>query len=55
MAAFSLSRPRVAQRAASNLAEIAKRSVVAAGEIALLLWMALALAFSLLLMAGFWF
>jgi hypothetical protein len=53
MAAFSLSMPRVTQRGVINLAEAARRAVIAAGEIALLLWMVLALSFSLLLMAGF--
>jgi hypothetical protein len=48
-----VSTPRVTQRGVSDLAATTRRVLVAAGEIALLLWMVLALSFSLLLIAGF--
>ncbi len=47
--------PRVTRDRATNFAEAARRVIVAAGEIALFLWMVLALAFSVLMMAGFFF
>ena len=51
--AFVISTPRITRRGVSHLVEPARRVLVAAGEIALLVWMVLALSFSLLVMAGF--
>jgi hypothetical protein len=53
--ASGVSTPRVTQGRTANLAEAARRVIVAAGEIALFLWTVLALAFLLLVMAGFFF
>ena len=47
------STPRVAPRRTTDLAEIATRVRAAAGKAVLLLWTALALGFSLLVMIGF--
>jgi hypothetical protein len=47
------STPRVKQYRTSTLAEVAVRARAAAGEIVAFLWTVLALAFSLLVMAGF--
>jgi hypothetical protein len=49
------STPRVTQGRVTNFAETARQVIVAAGEIALCLWTVLALAFPLLVMAGFFF
>jgi hypothetical protein len=49
------STPRVTQGRVTNFAETARQVIAAAGEIALFLWTVLALAFSLLVMAGFFF
>jgi hypothetical protein len=45
--------PRVNQRQSIHPAAIAARVAIAAGEILFILWTLLALAFSLLVMAGF--
>jgi len=45
--------PRGVRRRSTHLAATAARVAAVAGEIVLFLWMALALAFSLLVMAGF--
>jgi hypothetical protein len=50
-----VSTPRATQRRVTHFAETARQAIVAAGEIALFLWTVLALAFSLLVMAGFFF
>jgi hypothetical protein len=53
--ASGVSTPRVTQGRVTNFAETARQVIAAAGEIALFLWTVLALAFSLLVMAGFFF
>jgi hypothetical protein len=49
------STPRVTPHRTTDLAQIAARVRAAAGKAVLLLWTALALGFSLLVMAGFFF
>ena len=48
----AVSAPRIVQVMLGILAENARRALLVAGEIALLLWTLLALAFSLLLVVG---
>jgi hypothetical protein len=50
-----VSTPSVTQGRVTNFADTARQVIVAAGEIALFLWTVLALAFSLLVMADFFF